>query len=565
MTANELVLSTAISSPPRKMTGALLAILPVASGALMASAFSPGIWTILAWVCLIPLGIALRRGRTCLELYLGLYLGGLAFHLIHLDWLRSGSGASGLFGPRSTQWLIQGMLLAAMWPMLLSVGRRFVSSNSRFPMILLLPIVWIAFEYSRCWLWSVFDATGYPYGQLGLTQVDRTWIAQIADVGGVYAVTAIVAAVNGFGVDAYCWLEAACHRNDERRITCKAIGLVIVIGLVLCYGKWRIQQEVSQSGPAVCLMPRLDSGELSPSSADTNRLVELASPAAKSEMLTAQSGDDPAELLVWSEGVYPGKVEFDNGSSTAKALQEFLADFARTVNATLVIGCDRIDEQSACYNSAAVIDPQGGYVGSYDKLRLVPFNEFYPHGRPRFGPPRRNDFTHGREYPLYTMTGGRPRRAISFAIAICYDTGFPGVFRRYMRGAPSPPDFFVVPAFERHDRKMRLQWKLLALARFRAIETRRAFVRNAESGYSGIIDGNGLLVSAPAPTEFQKPVFLGRMPIDQRTSIYSHLGDWLPLGACGLIVVSLGWQTFRNRATRHIGNDAIQNGNSNAV
>lgn len=539
-------------NPSRGFVGGLLACLPIASGFLLAIAFCPGTWTFLAWICLIPLGIALRRGWNSLELIVGLYFAGLAFHLIHLDWIRSGAGATGLSGPRATQWLAQGMLLALMWPMLLTIGRRFVATHPRWPMMLLLPVVWVAFEYSRYWLWSIIDATGYPYGQLGLTQVDRYRLVQISDLGGVFALTALVAAVNGFGVDVFCWLQQGRQGIDKRVFKAEMIGLAVAVGMVLSYGEWRTRQAVAQTGPSVYVMPRLDAGNRSAFSADTNVFMELAAPAAVSEMLTAHAGAEPPELLIWSEGAYPGKVELDSGSSTAKRLDEFLTKFARKANATLVIGCDRLDDQSACYNAATVVDPRLGYVGSYDKLRLVPFNEFYPPGRPLFGPPRHNDFVHGREYPLFSMIAGLPPREFSFAVAICYDTGFPEVFRRYMQGTSNLPDFFVVPAFERHDRRMRLQWKLLALAQFRAIESRRAIVRNAESGYSGIIDGNGKLIAGPASVEFEQPVFLGRMPIDQRTSVYAYLGDWLPMGACGWIVASLAWSLLAKRVGRQL-------------
>lgn len=432
-------------------------------------------------------------------------------------------------------------------------------------MTALLPIVWVAFEYTRSWLWSVVDATGYPYGQLGLTQVNRTWLVQIADVGGVYAVTALIAAVNGLATDAITWLQQRRQGIDWPAPSYSAISSTLVLASTLAYGAWRTQQETLRIGPAVCLMPRLDFDNNTSGAKATNQLQELATNSTLRDLSSMQAGDSKPEMLIWSEGAYPGKVQLDSGSSTAIALASHLTQFAQEFDATLVFGCDRLESPVACYNSAAVIDPQAGYLGSYDKLRLVPFNEFYPARRPRFGPERRNDFVHGQQYPIYSIIAGQPRQEYSFAIAICYDTGFPEVFRRYIARNAAAPDFFVIPAFERHDRQMRLQWKLLALAQFRAIETRRAFVRNAESGYSGVIDGNGLLISAPESVEFQNPVFLGRMPIDQRTSLYAYLGDWLPIGACGLIVASLGLQIFGKRAARRIGKGVNQNGNSNAI
>ena len=160
-----------------------LLVFPILSGFALAFSYPPQGFRFLAWVALVPLGLALRDRRNWPELYVGLYLGGLAFHLIHLDWIRSGTGATWLSGPRATQWLAQGTLLALAWPLALGAGRLFIH-RSRLPTTLALPLVWTAFEYARRYYWAIFDATGYPYGQLALTQAHHAWLIQIADITG---------------------------------------------------------------------------------------------------------------------------------------------------------------------------------------------------------------------------------------------------------------------------------------------------------------------------------------------------------------------------------------------
>ncbi|MBI3837466.1 MAG: apolipoprotein N-acyltransferase [Planctomycetia bacterium] len=547
-----------------------LVVLPVATGVMLALAFPPGNLQFLAWVALVPLGLALRDKRNWPELYFGLYLGGLAFHLIHLDWIRSGGGASWLSGPRATQWLAQGVMLALIWPMTMCVGRFFIS-RARLPMALALPIVWIAFEFARRHLWAICDATGYPYGQLGLTQSDHIRFIQIADLGGVYAVTAIVAAVNGLVVDVICWLIALRRHLTARAPIAATVGVTVIVGAVWLYGSWRISQDTSRTGPVVGLMPRRDwsaSDVEVDSDAEDDVDCNLCSVAAMRRLRERNGQRDHADLLIWSEGIYPGQIALTSPAQQSNnrpltASQDSTGDelsgtrvdeikdgqltvarmerFARRAGASLVVGCKRleVDGSSNCYNSAAVVDPRRGYLGAFDKLRLVPFSEFYPPGRPLFGPARPNSFAHGEGYPVFSVEAREPARVSLFAVTICYDTGFPELYRRYMRPptGETAPAFFVVPACEAHDRAMRLQHLLLALAKFRAIECRRALVRNAQAGYSGIIDGNGTLIAQPPEIDFKEPAILGRMPLDQRTSLYPILGDWLPSTACVVILL----------------------------
>jgi apolipoprotein N-acyltransferase len=100
----------------------------------------------------------------------------------------------------------------------------------------------------------------------------------------------------------------------------------------------------------------------------------------------------------------------------------------------------------------------------------------------------------------------------------------------------------------------------LAICRFRAIECRRAVARSVNMGISAIIDSNGRVLQPQemtppdnvdsnlhvwsVPVQRDNPaelpvsqwhdykkvagVLLATVPIDDRVSLYSHWGDWLP-------------------------------------
>jgi apolipoprotein N-acyltransferase len=210
-------------------------------------------------------------------------------------------------------------------------------------------------------------------------------------------------------------------------------------------------------------------------------------------LMPGYSQDVPsADFALWSESVfaYPQPIES---------------------RATLLQGCIR-QEGDKTFNSLAIL--QGGQVvGMYDKCNLVPWSEFQPwKGRSR-------------------LTAGDKLRVFDrFGVAICYDVCFSNYMRRL---AGEGPEFIAISANESIDPTMMLAYQLLAHSRLRAIEARRTIVRNANGGYSGVIDGNGRLQPI---LDFREPVVLD-IPIDDRVSPYVWLGYWLPIG-CLLVTVA---------------------------
>lgn len=287
--------------------------IPAASGLLLALAFPPTAWSWLAWVALVPWGAAMRIQRGSFELYLGAFIGGLVFQLAHLNWLRNVE-----VGQYGDEWALQGAALAVLWPIALCVGRNLTSAG-RWPAAITLPIVWVAFEFSRRHLWALVDGTGYPWGQLGLTQAASTLLPQAADLGGVYAVTFVLAAASGALIDlsGRGWVGGC------------VFGALLLAAL--SYGEWRVSQSCGTPGPTVALMPDV-------------------------------VGEADADVLLWSEGALP-----------FTQIRGQLREIARTTGATLVVGAAR-HEGTRSFNSAIFIAPDG-ILGHYDKLRLVPRSE----------------------------------------------------------------------------------------------------------------------------------------------------------------------------------------------
>ncbi len=84
--------------------------------------------------------------------------------------------------------------MSVYWLMGAWVIRR--AAVRRWPLWIMLPVVWMGLEYFR----SVF-ASGFPWFMLAHTQYRMTMLIQIADITGPYGVSFFVAMVNGVILD----------------------------------------------------------------------------------------------------------------------------------------------------------------------------------------------------------------------------------------------------------------------------------------------------------------------------------------------------------------------------
>ncbi|MBX9788903.1 MAG: apolipoprotein N-acyltransferase [Pirellulales bacterium] len=527
--------SFAAESPPvaqaSQSTSAWMFTAPIGSALLLALCFPPLEVSWLAWVALAPMAAVLARPRGTCELYLGAFLGGLSFHLLGLDWLRTSEGGLGIAGPHVAAWFWTGVFFAVAWLALVWLGRRFVA-GSAWPMTLALPIVWVAWEYLRYHLWLLVSETRFPWLQLGTTQVAQLTGVQIADLTGVWGIGALVAMINGLVFDA--WRACRSWRDglSRHRLAVSAASSAVVLAAAGAYGTWRLGQSAGDLGPAICLMP-----------ADSTPVG--ARPQTRPEQSVAPwSPESPnSVLLLWSEGV----IDLDSNEIVRR-----LERFANERGVTLAVGCRRVDAAAVnrpSFNSVAVFDARSGYQGCYDKVCLVPRREFVPWFDRYVLRKPAGGFSPGTRYPTFTVPSSEGKSQCSFAATICYDSCFAPLYRRFMQSREShwPPDFFVVSSCESVDLTFSVQRSILAQARLRAIECRRAVVRNVDCGYSGIIDGCGRLVAAPPGVLLGEPTPLGPVPLDSRTSLYVYGGDWLPMAAVAVLVAVCFWPRGRKR------------------
>lgn len=524
--------TTAPTTAPRRARAFAHLLLPIVSAVLLAAAFPPLEWSYLAWIALLPLCVVLVDKVAFIETYLGAYLGGILFQMLTLDWLRTAYGGSGISGDHALNWLLVSVVLGLFWPLFMLVGRRLARTD--WPMFVLLPLLWTSLEFARKYSWALLvDQTGNPWSQIGYTQLNHLRLVQIADLAGVYAVTFLVAAVNGALWD----VLSVSLQARKPRLPWSAVAAATLVATAWLYGQWRLHEPLAGDGPTITLMP-----------AWTPKFTDHFTENDRSDILLWSELN--ADQTLWDLSLVNGvsleelareAQELLSGDNVERdfGLTELFEDQARDVNATLVIGCERLAVErsgSRKFNSLACVHPERGYQGCYDKKFLVPWTEFTPRSwfKKIYGK-RSRGYSHGDNCPLFsTPLHGEE---LPFAVSICFDNCFPELYRQAMQSDPKPA-FFLHAGAEGQDRSYRLARNMFNMARFRAIESRRAIVRNTVHGYSGVIDSNGRPTMLLQERLLTTTALLGAIPLDTRVSLYTRYGDWLPW-LCGVLVLLL--------------------------
>ena len=220
----------------RRLSVALLQLLSVV---LLTVCFPPLDCWYVAYVALVPWVLAVtgaERGRWAM---LCCYLAGVVFWAINLHWLlwMALVGYIPLVLYLSVYWL------AAGWAV-----RR--AAQRRWPMWIVLPVVWVALEYARAYVIS-----GFPWFYLAHTQYARTSLIQISDVTGQYGVSFLVAMVTGVISDmlaAPLFVPVGGGAALARRNVVGVAVAAAVGAAMLGYGHWRLGQKGhTRPGPVI--------------------------------------------------------------------------------------------------------------------------------------------------------------------------------------------------------------------------------------------------------------------------------------------------------------------------
>jgi apolipoprotein N-acyltransferase len=308
-----------------------------------------------------------------------------------------------------------------------------------------------------------------------------TPLIQVAELGGPIAVSLLMLAVN------YALAEVALARLERRPLRKSALAAAAAPVVACVYGLIRVPLVDSRVQAADKVEVGLVQANMSLMGKRQNKREGLDRHLRLTAELKKQG---PLDLVVWSE------------TSVMSAVREEEADkvlrqqFTRSLGVPALFGsvlARPVDDarEYALFNSALLTDKKGRVVGRFDKQLLLAFGEYLPFGDTfpilYEWSPHTGHFQAGTSFEPLTLGDRR------IAVMICYEDLLPQFVNRIV--GEGEPDLLANLTNDAWFGDTTEPWIHLALAKFRAVEQRKFFVRSTNSGVSAFIDPNGRVIS----------------------------------------------------------------------
>ena len=494
-------------SPTRRFFWLRTALPAAGCGAIAALGFAP-----LSWFPLTPLGLAVlftmwAASARVRDAVLAGFFFGLGFFLVGVSWVFVSLYTYGhmpLVLAALATFLFCSYL--ALFP---ALAGWIVAKSRREPMfklILLGPAAFVALEWLRGWLF-----TGFPWLAIGYTQAPSGWLAGFAPVGGVYAVSWLLAI--SAGLIALLW-----HFRRDRSVPLKVITLAL-LGVIWLGGALLQRIELSQPyGESVKVA--LLQGNIA-----QDMKWEAGVRAATLEQYRQMALKSDARIVVFPETALPmfaDQIPRDYLRSLLEHADAKRADFLLgTVERTSADGAFDY------YNSVISFGTAGPQV--YRKSHLVPFGEFIPFGF--------KWVLNVLKIPLTDFASGDPGQkplqvaGQRVAANICYEDAFGEEIIRQLPAATIMVNVSNVAWFGQ-------SWAAdqhFQMSQMRSLETSRWMLRATNTGVTGAIDEKGRAV-ALLP-QFKTDTLTVMAQGRTGTTPYVVVGNWPILGILAAALV----------------------------
>ncbi len=467
---------------------------------------------LIAWLALVPLFFALRHVSSFKRAFaLGFICGFIAYTGI-IYWITYVVVNYGYLP------LYLGILIMLLLVCYLSIYIALFAAGiyllqRKVTLFLAAPALWVCLEYIKSYLF-----TGFPWENLGYSQVNNYYLIQAADIFGVFGLSFLVLAVN-----AAIYLLMI---RREKKIIVGAALVFTLTGAVYIYGYLRaddIRQRMAQA-------PKLEVSLVQGNIDQSVKWDDFYQTRILDKYLQLSLNRTPQEkgLIVWPETALPFNYQRD------VSRQKQVNSLPVETKSWFIFGAVSYEYQQKVvdfFNSAYLLSPDGVIAGRYDKVHLVPYGEYVPL-RDFFPFIKKltagiGDFLAGDGYRPLTLADKK------IGILICYEGILPHAARAYKRQSAS---LLVNITNDAWFGATSAPYQHFSMALFRAIETRLYLLRSANTGISGIIDPTGSVV---AQTKiFETDVLQGQVGFLDVPTFYAKYGDIFVAGCYLFIIIS---------------------------
>ena len=477
--------------------------------------FPDGPAPLLAFVCLVPLGLALHGSNARWGLLLGMIYGFTGW-LVTVWWISIGLVRWVNFSePAAWFWMVVFCFVTALPYGLFGVLHglfRWKSESMldalRSSICLTLLIVWFPHILPGSHVHALYR---FPL------------FIQILDLGGVPLLLFLLNLIN------WMFICLILRIRKRQSIVPSMITLAVILCIIMGYGTYRLGEFHRQM-----------------TGADSRQIIRIASIQPNIEQLKKHAGlrreetvslnktlaeltkkawdtYPGAELVVWPE--LPRSIPCDCGDANIQKV----VNMVKRSGVPIIFSCISWEEEGRAgryYNSAMMIDPAGTCGPIYRKRILLPFGEYLPLEK-RFPFLRKIfpgvlKYLHGTETVLFEITG--TKRIIP---TLCYEVVFPGLIREFAQAGGNVLLNLSDDIWFGDSDASAIH---LALGVYRSIEYRIPLVRVTNSGNGVFVQPTGEIVPGSRTPVSRQVVTSYPLFIPQKRSLYYHIGDlflWL--------------------------------------
>lgn len=484
---------------------------------------------IIGWVALVPLFLAIRSASSRKAFALT-FLSALVWYGGSLYWIFRAMHTYGKL-PALTSVLVNVLLVVvvsayiALAPML----ARFIvlktmkmpppphplprgeGEGGGWPMLTLLPTLWVTFEFLR----NYVPCNGFPWSNIAMSQYKILPAIQIVDLVGVYGLIFAMVWVNQY----IAQLISKLRREEMVNFKAKTIVTALLVVMIAGYGIYRLETipKSFRSAPTVKIGMIQGNIEQDEKWDKAKALENLNVYRTSARRLR----DAPVDLIVWPEAAYPDFLSTQVASIPPPLLG--LTDMEMTRQPYTLFGAVSEEPSGDLHNSAFLFDAHGRIDGQYHKAHLVPFGEYIPYKKILFFAKKLTapvgNFIEGTSYDPLVFDNHR------VGILICYEDIFPEISRKtVLAGA----EFLANLTNDAWYGVSSAPYQHLALSVFRAVENRRFLIRSTNSGVSAVIDPWGRVQMESQI--FERSMMVATIAPLGLISPYTRLGNWFAWG-----------------------------------
>ncbi len=508
-------------------------MLAILAAVLLILSFPDFEYWFLAWFALVPLMWAVEREKAS------------TFHSFVLGWI---FGTVFFFG--TCWWLTFAPITYAgfPWPLAYFLMLCVSVAVGLFPALfagilsvllrrlgswafLAAPFVWVFTEFLRYWL------TGNNWNAIGYSQAfGDLSLASFASTGGIWLVSFACVAVSGF------FLVIVEPKKNIRILFGHLLTVGLLFVLLAGYGILRIA-NISYGKPGianvVAIQPNVPMSGLDSARLEQMRQEQIEVANREISKLPIRRITNNRDLI---EREHPVLVILPESPmnfmySDDRQFQEFIGDFARRNNVSVLFNSAEPDATNGKYfNSAVMVGPDGREAAQYDKIFLLPFGEAVPLPLEGILPGFVGNFSYGREYDILPVGDAKA------GVMICFESHFGQLSREYVRNGA---DVLIEMTNDGYLGPTPILRQHLANAVFRAVETNRPVLRVTNVGITAYINEKGAIID-PAPAYQEDTRVWSVSKSDGQQTFYVRYGDWFAW-LCSVVTIGLLILSFRRR------------------